>query len=206
MANREFKTLTVGFLEENCYLVPSAADACLYLIDPGTQATEILAAARQYALPESRILLTHAHIDHIGAIPEVVRALAVRQVHLHLDDLPLYRSPKNELPPLFNAVVGLPEPEPYPETCEFRALPTPGHTRGGVSLYFPRLQAVFTGDTLFHGNIGRTDFPGGDHQTLLRSIREILFALPPNTVVLPGHGPASTIGQEQRNNPFMRES
>jgi len=196
--------LAVGFLEVNCYLVPSSADGCLYLIDPGAQADRIIAAARGHDLPECRILLTHAHVDHISAIPAVAVALGVRHVHLHPDDLPLYRSPRNELPPLFPALAALlPEPEPYSANCEFRTLPTPGHTRGSVSLYFPRLAAVFTGDTLFRSGVGRTDLPGGDHHALLRSIRDTLFVLPEATGVLPGHGPASTIGRERRENPWV---
>ena len=88
-------------------------------------------------------------------------------------------------------------------TC--RVLQTPGHTPGGVSLYFPAENLVFTGDALFYRSMGRTDFPGGDHATLLRSIRETLFKLPPETVVYPGHGPATTIGDELKNNPFCGE-
>ena len=84
----------------------------------------------------------------------------------------------------------------------FTVLETPGHTPGGVSYYFPDEKAVFTGDALFYRSLGRTDFPGGDHDTLLHSIRKVLFALPEETAVLPGHGPATSIGNERRNNPF----
>ena len=193
--------LPVGFLEVNCYLVPSLSDGCLYVIDPGAQAARIVAAGRKFALPECRILLSHAHIDHISAVPETMAGLAVGHVHLNSADLSLYRSPANELQPIYPAVVGLPETEDYPGNCEFRMLPTPGHTRGGVCLYFPRLKAVFTGDTLFCDGIGRTDLPGGDYATLMRSIHEGLFFLPDDTTVLPGHGPATTIGQEKKNLP-----
>lgn len=86
-----------------------------------------------------------------------------------------------------------------------RVLETPGHTPGGVSLYFPAEKLVFTGDALFYRSMGRTDFPGGDHAVLLRSINDVLFTLPDSTVVYPGHGPATTIGDERKNNPFCGE-
>jgi len=198
--------LPVGFLEVNCHLILSVADGCLYLVDPGAQPARIVAAARAFSLPECRILLTHAHVDHISALPEVMAELGVRHVHLHPDDLRLYRSPANELPPIYPARTDLPETEPYPEGREFQVLPTPGHSRGCVCLHFPRLRAVFTGDTLFRDSVGRTDLPGGDQAVLMRSLRDLVMALPDDTAVLPGHGPATTIGRERASNPFLRNA
>ena len=199
----KFEKITVGFLEVNCYVIPSEKDNCVYIIDPGASPAEIAECAKSFGFNDYRILLTHAHIDHISGVEELLEALPVTTFLLHEDDLPLYNSPKNELPPLMPPLQNPTQPVHNLESCAVRVIHTPGHTRGGVCYYFEDDDAVFTGDTLFAGSIGRTDFPGGSMDDLLSSIRNKLFELSDSTEVFPGHGPFSTIGGEKNSNPFL---
>ena len=125
--------------------------------------------------------------------------LPVSKLFLNQEDHPLYNSPANELQPLMPALNDPPQPDTEIESCEFRIIHTPGHTRGGVCYYFENIPAIFTGDTLFRSSIGRTDLPGGNTETLYNSIREKLFTLPDNLRIFPGHGAPSTIGEEKLN-------
>src|SRR6185436_16644116 len=184
------------------------------LIDPGDEVAALLAFASRNALTVGSILLTHAHVDHVTGVPAAKRALGV-PVYLHRDDLFLYERAVEQ-----GTMFGL-HVDPLPAVDEFYApgqiLPfgdyearvhhTPGHCPGGVCLQIGRQgqrgDDLFVGDTLFAGSIGRTDLPGGDHATLIRSIRTVLFAFGDDAKVYPGHGPATTIGQERRTNPFL---
>lgn len=198
-----FKVEIVGFLEVNCYLIPSEKEQCLYIIDPGASPGRVAKSAEEFGFKDYRILLTHAHIDHISAVKELMALLPVSKLFLHQDDLLLYKSPANELPPLMPTVKNPPEPVTEIESCEFRVIHTPGHTRGGVCYYFEDIPALFSGDTIFQSSIGRTDLPGGDAKLLLKSIKEKLFALPNDLKVYPGHGPETVLGEEKRHNPFI---
>jgi len=184
------------------------------LIDPGDEVDELLDAAKRHGLTITNILLTHAHLDHITGVGRAKRALGV-PVWLHRDDNFLYEGVVQQ-----GRMFGL-KVDPQPPVDEFyagegplrfgryqvRVLHTPGHCPGGVCLAVTRdgesSATLFVGDTLFAGSIGRTDLPGGDMDTLLRSIRGVLFAFPDDTVVWSGHGPATTIGRERRTNPFL---
>ena len=184
------------------------------LIDPGDEVDELLDAAKRHRLTIANILLTHAHLDHITGVGRAKQALGV-PVWLHRDDNFLYEDVVQQ-----GRMFGL-QVDPQPPVDEFyagegplrfgtyqvRVLHTPGHCPGGVCLAVTRDGAsaatLFVGDTLFAGSIGRTDLPGGDMNTLLRSIRNVLFAFPDDTVVWSGHGPATTIGRERRTNPFL---
>lgn len=199
----EFIVEKVGMLEENCYLVPSADRKRLYIIDPGSEPEKICRSAAKLACEKAIILLTHAHVDHIGAISEVIRGLNIETVYLNRNDLPLYRSADNHLMPFVPAAKALPAPVHELESEDFDIIETPGHTPGGVCFYFKHLPALFSGDTLFAGSIGRTDLPGGDEETLLSSIRDKIMTLPEDVPVYPGHGPSSTVGNEKRNNPYV---
>jgi glyoxylase-like metal-dependent hydrolase (beta-lactamase superfamily II) len=196
--------IPVGFLEVNCYLVWADGAASALVIDPGAEPAKIEAALARHGLKPAAVLLTHGHVDHIGA----VGALAAKHgipVWLHPAEMTLYRSPANALSPWIPAVRDLPEPAgeiPSVPGLAFSVLETPGHTRGGVCYYFADSATVFTGDTLFAGSVGRTDLPGGDAATLQRSIQKLL-ELPPETAVFPGHGEPTTIGDEATGNPFI---
>ena len=184
------------------------------LIDPGDEVEDLLDAAARRQLKIQAILLTHAHLDHVTGVARAKAALGV-PVWLHQADNFLYEAVVQQ-----GAMFGL-KVEPQPPVDRFyegegplrfgryqvRVLHTPGHCPGGVCLAVSRegdpRPTLFVGDTLFAGSIGRTDLPGGDLDTLLRSIREVLFAFPDDTVVWSGHGPETTIGKERRTNPFL---
>lgn len=199
----EFTKEIVGFLEVNCYLIPSKEEQCVYIIDPGASPDKVAKNAKQFGFSDYRILLTHAHIDHISAIKELMDLIPVSKFYLNEEDLPLYNSPANELQPLMPALNNPPIPQSEIESCEFRIIHTPGHTRGGVCFFFEKMGSLFSGDTLFKSSIGRTDLPGGDTDTLMSSIKEKLLSLPNDVKVYPGHGPSTTIGIEKDTNPFF---
>ncbi len=184
------------------------------LIDPGDEVGELLAAVQAHNLSIQYILLTHAHIDHISGVGAAKTALGV-PVGLHQADNFLYQAVAQQ-----GLMLGVrAEPQPpvdffYENEGPWRfgqygawVHHTPGHCPGGVCLAVgcdgSAARTLFVGDTLFAGSIGRTDLPGGDHATLLRSIREVLFNFPDDTVVHPGHGSPTTIGTERRTNPFV---
>jgi len=184
------------------------------LVDPGDEVDMLLDIVRQHALEVQSILLTHAHVDHVTGVGRAKRALDV-PVYLHRDDQFLY-----DAAPQQAAFFGL-HCEPLPPvdryydlskrlkfgTYEVSVHHTPGHCPGGVCLAvgktgLPKLD-LFVGDTLFAGSIGRTDLPGGDYPTLIRSIKQVLFSFGDDATVHSGHGPDTTIGQERRTNPFL---
>jgi glyoxylase-like metal-dependent hydrolase (beta-lactamase superfamily II) len=185
------------------------------LIDPGDEVDELLAFATRGGLEIRHILLTHAHVDHITGVAAAKRATGA-PVYLHRDDQFLYDDAV-----AMGAMFGLTvEPQPPIDVYyapgdvirfggyEARPYHTPGHCPGGVCLRVGRTgeegRDLFVGDTLFAGSIGRTDLPGGDYQTLIRSIREVLFPFGDEAIVHPGHGPDTTIGAERRTNPFLQ--
>jgi glyoxylase-like metal-dependent hydrolase (beta-lactamase superfamily II) len=184
------------------------------VIDPGDEVEELLGALTQHQLTAKYILLTHAHLDHITGVGRAKRALGV-PVGLHRDDNFLYEHAVQQ-----GLMFGL-QVERQPPVDFFydgegpwrfgrydvRVLHTPGHCPGGVCLVVQKQNegkpALFVGDTLFAGSIGRTDLPGGSLETLLKSIREVLFSFPDDTVVYSGHGAPTSIGRERRSNPFL---
>jgi len=200
----DFRVIATGMLGENCYLVRDAARSRLFIIDPGDDADLIISAARDMNCAENVILLTHAHVDHIGAVPEVAQSLGIAAIFLADGDKMLYRSPENHILPYLPAVADLPETtSEWPwETPEL--ILTPGHSPGGSCFYFREQKLLIAGDTLFADSVGRTDLPGGDFATLEKSIRENLLCLPDEVKVYPGHGPSTTIGQERRSNPYLQ--
>lgn len=185
------------------------------VIDPGDEVEQLLAAVKQHGLAVANILLTHAHLDHITGVGRAKAALGAR-VWLHRDDKFLYEAVVQQ-----GQMFGL-RVDPQPEVDAFydgsnpirfgryevHVHHTPGHCPGGVCLAVNRegesAEALFVGDTLFAGSIGRTDLPGGSTETLLQSIRNVLFAFPDSTVVYSGHGEPTTIGREKRTNPFLQ--
>ena len=200
-------SLAVGPIEENCHLVYLEEARRLYVIDPGAEADRIADAAAKFpAFDEARIILTHAHVDHIGAVGEVARKLKVSRVMLDPADEAIYDSPYNEIPPILPAARDLPKTTDFVTDGDFEVLRVPGHTPGGCAFLFEDgdRKVLFSGDTLFAGSVGRTDLPGGDWETLLDSIRRELLPLPPETPVFPGHGGSTTIGEEKTQNPYLR--
>jgi len=199
---------------KNGYLVSCETTREAVLIDPGDEVEALLAVARRDALRVQAILLTHAHLDHVTGVGRAKAALDVR-VWLDRADLFLYDETV-EQGRMFGLDVEQPPPVDafYDPETPFRfgayivdVLRTPGHCPGGVCLAIgsaaSKARELFVGDTLFAGSIGRTDLPGGDYETLIRSIRDVLFAFPDDTIVHSGHGPDTTIGAERRTNPFL---
>ena len=206
----------VGPFFKNGYVAGCEETREAVLIDPGDEVEDLLAFAEQKRLTIRHILLTHGHVDHVTGVAAAKRALGV-QVYLHRDDLFLYEQAVE-----IGAVYGLTvEPQPPIDvyyapgqiitfgSYEVRWHHTPGHCPGGVCLQIGTAGApgkeLFVGDTLFAGSIGRTDFPGGDYDTLIASIRNVLFPLGDDAIVHSGHGPDTTIGKERRTNPFLTE-
>ena len=194
------QTLTLGPLATNCYLVRQDGCSRVVIIDPAANSKKLLAALQEQGLTLEAILLTHAHFDHIGALKNLRAATNARVYIGEADkddpsrmchDLLTYTDTYRDGD--FVTAGGL----------RFQVLATPGHTPGSVCLLCG--EALFSGDTLFAGSYGRTDFKGGSMQDMYASLRK-LAALPPQTRVLPGHGPESTIEDELRTNPYLREA
>ncbi|MFO7917688.1 MAG: MBL fold metallo-hydrolase [Anaerolineae bacterium] len=202
--------LVVGRLQTNCYIVGCTQTDKALIIDPGDEATHILDSVRAAGLETTDIVLTHFHFDHILAA-DTLHEKTDATLHIHEDEADHLRHP----PTLFRAFSpdvpqGLEADNLLQEgnklsigALSIQVLHTPGHSPGGISLWLPEEKAVFCGDTLFREGLGRSDLPGGDHQTLLKSIREKLLTLPQETRVYPGHGPPTTVAHEARHNPWL---
>lgn len=207
------KGLTVGLLQENCYILECEKSRKGVIIDPGDNARAILKLVAQTGVTIERIINTHAHFDHVMAV-NAVKAATQARFCLHPADLPILRdAPARTQLWLDSEIDPIDDPDEFlahgqqiqmgEETLEVRF--TPGHAPGHVVFIHHASRQVFGGDTLFQGSIGRFDIPLADGPTLLKSIREQLFTLADAYTVYPGHGPATTIGQEKRHNPFVGE-
>ena len=201
------RKLEVGLFASNCYIVGSEANREGMIIDPGDEAQQILSRVKELELDIKYIILTHGHIDHIGALKEIKEATGA-QVAIHTDDV---RTLKQKLLSIF---LGIRHRSPPPPdwlledgdtislgNLKFTVLHTPGHTPGGICLLGEGV--LFSGDTLFNYGVGRADLPGGSYSQLIDSIRNRLMVLPDEVAVYPGHGPETTIGAERRGNPFL---
>jgi glyoxylase-like metal-dependent hydrolase (beta-lactamase superfamily II) len=204
----EYRQFILGELQTNCYLLWSGTEAGI--IDPGGSVDEVIRFIDQQGLQLKWIVNTHGHADHIIGNRPLQKQYDV-PIFIHPADREMLTSSTANL----SAFIGAPMTSPDAKATikngdtlalgeeRLQVLETPGHTQGGISLYIPG--RIFAGDTLFYESIGRTDLPGGNHWQLLNAIRDRLLVLPPETVVLPGHGPASTIAHEIEWNPFIQE-
>lgn len=200
--------LPVGPLQENCSIVEYPAGATAAVIDPGDEGEAILAFLAERGLSLAAILLTHGHFDHVGAVG-ILKERTGARVHAHAGDAELIRNagrhgalygiPVDPVPPP-DALVADGDEIPFGEGA-FRVLHTPGHSAGSVTYLLGGW--AFVGDLIFAGSIGRTDLPGGSMPTLLASVREKIFTLGDDVVLVPGHGPDTTVGRERRSNPFF---
>jgi hydroxyacylglutathione hydrolase len=211
------ESAAVGPFFKNGYVVGCENTRQAVFIDPGDEVEQLLAFIRAEKLDVTHILLTHAHVDHVSGVAEAKRALGV-PIYLHKDDLFLYQNAVRT-----GMMFGLTVEEPPPVDVfyegegpiafgdyQVRVVHTPGHCPGGVCLAISKKgdaspPHLFVGDTLFAGSIGRTDLPGGNYETLLKAITEVLFAFPDDSIVYSGHGPETTIGREKKTNPFVLE-
>ena len=208
------ETFVLGWFQSNCYVLADDHFRKAWIIDPGGPQEQVLAYLQQRGLSLRAILLTHGHLDHVMGVAELRRVWPEVPIHLHPDDLPLYRAVV-EQGKAFNLDLDTP-PEPVKPLAdgqlftggkfEIKVLATPGHTPGGCSFLVsgtPETPLLFSGDTLFRESVGRTDLPGGDFSLLEKSLHRLLYQLDPKVVVLPGHGAETTIGHERKHNPHV---
>jgi hydroxyacylglutathione hydrolase len=202
--------LPVGMLQCNCSIFGDEQSLEAIVIDPGDNIADILAILKKHSLKVQAIIITHAHIDHIGGAAKL-KAATGAPVHMNRNDAELYDRLDMQA-----GWLGMETPEQTTIDTEaregdslrlgdadFHVLETPGHTQGSISIWIPAENKVVAGDTLFRDSIGRTDLPGGDGDQILRSIHTKLMPLPADAVVIPGHGMNTTIGREKERNPFL---
>ena len=202
--------LTVGPFQENCYVIGDQETGEGAVVDPGDEAARIAIAVEQTGLDIGKIIITHAHIDHVGAVATLVDEYAC-PVFMHAGAEPMLKQLPTQAIMMGLRFGKVPMVDRYVEDEEvlevgelrLRALYTPGHAPGHLAFYEESEGVVFSGDALFAGSVGRTDLVGGDMEVLMRSINERLMTLPDETRVLSGHGPETTIGGERRHNPFL---
>jgi glyoxylase-like metal-dependent hydrolase (beta-lactamase superfamily II) len=204
------EVLPVGMLQCNCSILGDQASGEAIVVDPGDDIARIVAILDRHHLTVKQILITHAHIDHIAGAARL-KALTGAPILYNQLDLPLVKMMDVQAGWLGMATPDVRPPDDTLEDGRIIAitgvtgniLHTPGHTQGSVCLHLPAQNLILAGDTLFAGSVGRTDLPGGDGPTLIRSIQSKLLPLPDSTVVIPGHGPRTTIGEERESNPFL---
>ena len=207
------ETVVVGPLEVNCYIIwdPETKEGAV--IDPGAEGKRIVRIIEVEGIDLKYIINTHGHVDHIGANADVKRAFPDAKLVIHTLDEPLLKNALNSfIAPMVGAKAS-PDPDQLLEEGDtitigkttLEVIHTPGHTKGSICLYDGE-GIMFTGDTLFAGSVGRVDLPMSEPEKLIPSIKNKLLKYPDDTVILPGHGPSSTLGDEKRFNPFLRDS
>src|SRR5262249_16571829 len=204
--------LAVGPLQCNCSVIGDESTHEAMVIDPGDDIADVLAIVNKHRLQVKQIVITHAHIDHVGGAMRLGAATGAPILLNHNDYMLL------KMLDVQAAWIGMASPgkveidHSIAETDKIEAgalvanvLHTPGHTEGSICLYFPIQKKLIAGDTLFAGSIGRTDLPGGSFDKIIDSLHTKLLALPDETAVVPGHGPVTTIGEERESNPFLKK-
>jgi hydroxyacylglutathione hydrolase len=204
--------IPVGPLQCNCSIIGDEESRDAIVIDPGDDIEQVMAVVRKHNLTVKQIAVTHAHIDHVGGAMKL-KELTGAPILLNQNDSALLK-----MLPVQATWIGVKPPgkvtidEPLRDadkilvgSHEATVIHTPGHTQGSVCLYFPAEKTLIAGDTLFAGSIGRTDLPGGDYKQIITSLHDRVLALPDETLVVPGHGPNTSIGDERETNPFLRK-
>ncbi len=202
--------LVVGPFEVNCYIFGDKRTKEVLVIDPGEDFPLIWETISQAEYQVKGIVLTHGHADHIGAVTELKNRTSA-PIYIHPEDKEMLTDPKLNRSLYFGFSVTSPAADKFLKEGDLlqigaltlKVTHTPGHTPGGICLEYDKI--LFTGDTLFAGSIGRTDFPGSSFQTLINSIKKKILILSDEITIYPGHGPSSTIGEERVNNPFLQE-
>lgn len=202
--------LPVGPLRCNCSVIGDETTREAMVIDPGDDIQDVLALIRKHNLQVKQIVITHAHIDHVGGAMKL-RAATGAPILLNQNDYALLKMLDEQA-----AWVGMRSPGKVEidrsigdgdklttGSLEAHVIETPGHTEGSICLYFSAEKKLIAGDTLFAGSIGRTDLPGGSTEKIMRSLHDLVRSLPDSTLVIPGHGPLTTIGEEKESNPFL---
>lgn len=202
------EAICVGLMQTNCYILASLNNTSAIIIDPGDEEEKIKKHLNKYRLKAGMIINTHGHIDHIGCDDKFDAP-----VYIHRQDLALLRSPELNLSSFLissfsvkSKIYTLEDKEDIQlGEIKLQTIHLPGHTPGGIALWLkePISKILFTGDSLFYQGIGRTDFPGADERLLIKSIKDKLWNFADDTVIYPGHGPSSTIGEEKKSNPFL---
>jgi hydroxyacylglutathione hydrolase len=203
--------LTVSPFQENCYIMGDEESGVGALVDPGDEAARLAMAVEQTGLDIGSIIVTHAHIDHVGAVVALVDEYSC-PVLMHAEAEPMLKQLPTQAMMMGLRFGKVPTVDRYVEDEEtlevgdlrLRSLYTPGHAPGHLAFYVEDKGLVLSGDALFAGSVGRVDLPGGSMEVLMRSIEERLLTLPDETAVYPGHGPRTTIGNERASNPFLQ--
>jgi hydroxyacylglutathione hydrolase len=201
----------VGPLQCNCSVIGDEVSREAIVVDPGDEIDRVLLTLQRHQLTLKQILITHGHIDHVAGAMKLKAATGAPIRMNSADQFQL------QMLDQMAAWIGIPSPGPvtiddslvHDATIQIgglhaRAIHTPGHTEGSTCIYFPAEKKLIAGDTLFAGSIGRTDLPGGDFQKIIRSLNDRVLSLPEETIVIPGHGPATSIGEEKESNPFVK--
>lgn len=204
--------IPVGALQCNCSIIGDETTREAMVIDPGDDVEDVLAIVKKHGLAVKQIVITHAHIDHVGGATKL-KQLTGAPVLLNQHDYALLK-----LLDVQAAWIGMRTPEKVEIDqslasgdvvtaggLQGQVIHTPGHTEGSICLYFAPEKKMIAGDTLFAGSIGRTDLPGGSYEKIMDSLHDRVLALPDDTIVIPGHGPVTTVGEERENNPFLQK-